>query len=45
MNYLRKLIGKRRKSIIYGNNEYDEIFMDILSEEFENSIINKELNK
>lgn len=40
-----KEIGRRRKSIIYGNNEYDEVFMDMLSDEFENSIINKVLNK
>jgi len=40
-----KEIGRRRKSIIYGTNEYDEVFMDILSEEFEESIINKVLNK
>lgn len=40
-----KEIGRRRKSIIYGNNEYDEVFMDMLSEEFQNSIIDKVLNK
>ncbi|MBZ9637339.1 GNAT family N-acetyltransferase [Clostridium sp. FP1] len=40
-----KEIGRRRKSIIYGNNEYDEVFMDMLSDEFQNSIINKVLNK
>ncbi|MCB2290941.1 GNAT family N-acetyltransferase [Clostridium sp. CS001] len=40
-----KEIGRRRKSIIYGNNEYDEVFMDMLSEEFQNSIIDKALNK
>lgn len=40
-----KEIGRRRKSIIYGNNEYDEVFMDILNEEFQDSTINKVLNK
>ena len=36
-----KEIGRRRSAIIYGNNEYDEVFMDILNEEFEDSIIYK----
>jgi RimJ/RimL family protein N-acetyltransferase len=40
-----KEIGRRRKSIIYGNNEYDEVFMDILNEEFQGSIIDRVLNK
>ncbi len=40
-----KEIGRRRKSVIYGNNEYDEVFMDILSEEFQDSIISKVLSK
>jgi len=40
-----KEIGRRRKSIIYGKNEYDEVFMDILNEEFQESIIDKLLNK
>jgi len=40
-----KEIGRRRKAIIYGNNEYDEVFMDILNEEFKESIINKVLNE
>ncbi|MEA4964036.1 GNAT family N-acetyltransferase [Lutispora sp.] len=40
-----KEIGRRRKSVIYGNNEYDEVFMDILSEEFQDSIIDKVLSK
>lgn len=34
-----KEIGRRRKSVVYGNNEYDEIYMDILSEEFEGSML------
>jgi len=34
-----KEIGRRRKAIIYGNKEYDEVFMDMLSEEFQESII------
>lgn len=40
-----KEIGRRRKAIIYGRNEYDEVFMDILNEEFQDSIIDKLLNK
>ncbi|WP_425448839.1 GNAT family N-acetyltransferase [Dethiothermospora halolimnae] len=40
-----KEIGRRRKSIIYGENEYDEVFMDILNDEFKDSKINKILNK
>lgn len=40
-----KEIGRRRKSIIYGKNEYDEVFMDILSDEFEDSIIDEILNR
>ncbi|MBL4938512.1 GNAT family N-acetyltransferase [Clostridium sp. YIM B02515] len=39
-----KEIGRRRKSIIYGNNEYDEVLMDMLNEEFQDSIIDKVLN-
>lgn len=38
-------IGRRRKAIIYGTHEYDEVFMDILNDEFEDSIINKILDK
>lgn len=34
-----KEIGRRRKSLIYGGKEYDEVYMDILSEEFEGSIV------
>jgi len=34
-----KEIGRRRKSIILGNKVYDEIYMDLLSEEFQGSII------
>lgn len=34
-----KEIGRRRKSIIYGKHEYDEVFMDMLSEEFEGYIL------
>lgn len=40
-----KEIGRRRNAIIYGNNEYDEVYMDILNEEFQDSIIDKVLNK
>jgi RimJ/RimL family protein N-acetyltransferase len=36
-----KEIGRRRNSIIFGTKEYDEIYMDILSEKFEGSIVNK----
>jgi RimJ/RimL family protein N-acetyltransferase len=39
-----KEIGRRRNSIIYGKKEYDEVFMDILSEEFQDSVINKVLS-
>lgn len=35
-------IGRRRKAIIYGKNEYDEVFLDILNEEFKDSIIEKQ---
>lgn len=35
-----KEIGRRRKAIIYGEKEFDEVYMDILSEEFKDSIIN-----
>lgn len=38
-----KEIGRRRNSIIYGNNEYDEVYMDIISDEFHDSIIDKAL--
>ncbi|GKX65312.1 GNAT family N-acetyltransferase [Inconstantimicrobium mannanitabidum] len=34
-----KEIGRRRKAIIYGQHEYDEVFLDILNEEFSDSII------
>ncbi|QNO15065.1 GNAT family N-acetyltransferase [Alkalicella caledoniensis] len=40
-----KEIGRRRNSIIYGRNEYDEIFMDMLSDEFQQSKIEKLLGK
>ncbi|MEG0775371.1 GNAT family protein [Clostridium sp.] len=40
-----KEIGRRRKSIIYGNKEYDEVLMDMLNEEFQDSIISKILDK
>lgn len=39
-----KEIGRRRKAIIYGKREYDVIYMDMLSEEFEGSRIEKVLN-
>ncbi|WP_454052761.1 GNAT family N-acetyltransferase [Clostridium sp. Marseille-Q7071] len=35
-----KEIGRRRKAIIYGKKQYDEVYMDILSEEFEGDLIN-----
>jgi len=38
-------IGRRRSAIIYGKHEFDEIFMDILSDEFESIFIEKELKK
>jgi RimJ/RimL family protein N-acetyltransferase len=34
-----KEIGRRRNAIIYGNNEFDEVFMDILNTDFHESII------
>lgn len=34
-----KEIGRRRDSIIYGNKKYDEIYMDIISDEFNGSFI------
>lgn len=34
-----KEMGRRRKSIIYGNKEYDVVYMDILSEEFRGSLV------
>ncbi len=40
-----KEIGRRRKAILYGKNEFDEVYMDILSEEFDNSIIDKQIKK
>ncbi len=33
-----KEIGKRRNAFIVGDNKYDDIFMDILADEFEGSI-------
>lgn len=39
-----KEIGRRRKAIIYGKKEYDEVFMDILSEEFKDSTIERLFN-
>lgn len=38
-----KEIGRRRHAIIYGENEFDEVFMDILNWEFKDSIISKAL--
>lgn len=38
-----KEIGRRRKAIIYGKNQYDEVYMDILAEEFKDSIIDDAL--
>lgn len=38
-----KEIGRRRKAIIYGKHEYDEVYMDILDEEFEDSVIERHL--
>lgn len=38
-----KEIGRRRNSIIYGDNQFDEVYMDILSDEFQNSIITRVL--
>ncbi|WP_346905849.1 hypothetical protein [Clostridium sp.] len=34
-----KEIGRRRNAIIYGNNEFDEVFMDILNTDFHELII------
>lgn len=39
-----KEIGRRRQSILYGSDAYDEVFMDLLSDEFEFSRI-KEMMK
>lgn len=36
-----KEIGRRRKAIIYGKHEYDEVYFDILDEEFEKTSIIK----
>lgn len=38
-----KEIGRRRKAITYGTKEFDEVYMDILSDEFNDSIIMKSL--
>lgn len=35
-----KLIGRRRESIIIGDKAYDEIYMDILAQEFQGEITN-----
>lgn len=40
-----KEIGRRRKAVRYGKAEFDEIFLDILDEEFKDSIIMKSLSK
>lgn len=40
-----KEIGRRRNAIIYGKHQYDEVFLDILNEEFQNSRIEKALVK
>ncbi len=37
-------IGRRRKAIMYGNKHYDEVYMDILAEEFNGSLIESLLN-
>jgi RimJ/RimL family protein N-acetyltransferase len=34
-----KLIGSRRQAKIFGENKYDEIFMDILAEEFDGKLL------
>lgn len=34
-----KEIGRRRNAIIYGNNEFDEVFMDLLNTDFHESVI------
>lgn len=39
-----KEIGRRRSSIIYGQNEFDEIYMDMLNNEFQDSIIREKLS-
>ncbi len=36
-----KIIGSRRQARILGNEKYDVIFMDILAEEFESSVVQK----
>jgi RimJ/RimL family protein N-acetyltransferase len=36
-----KEFGRRRKSILVGGKEYDEIYMDILSEEFKGHILDE----
>lgn len=38
------IIGRRRKAILYGSREYDVVFMDILCEEFKESLIQKHLD-
>lgn len=38
-----KEIGRRRKSIIMGSKEFDEVYMDILSDEFKGCLINSVL--
>lgn len=38
-------IGRRRKAILYGNQEFDLVLMDILAEEFHDSIIQAKLKK
>lgn len=39
-----RMIGRRRKGILYGTREFDVIFMDILSDEFYDSRIHKTLD-
>lgn len=40
-----KIIGRRREARIIGNKKFDEIYMDILSNEFESVYIEKLLKK
>ncbi len=36
-----KIIGSRRQARILGNEKYDVIFMDILADEFESTVVQK----
>lgn len=40
-----KEIGRRRQSITYGNHVFDEVFMDILAEEFQGSHLESFIQK